>query len=71
MTSKTWDAVQTAARLLTQAILDTATATNSAARDEGFDVDRIDGERVDLKKTMTRLRAIRQELEDLEFVEFL
>jgi hypothetical protein len=58
--------VQQAQRLLSEAILGTATSRNGNAYEEGYDVNKIDETRL-----MGRLRAIRQELEDLEFTEYL
>lgn len=63
--------LQGAQRNISEAIMATAAARNGNAREEGYDVDRIDSDKQDLTKLMGRLRAIRQELEDLEFTEYL
>lgn len=63
--------VQAAIRELTEATLILAVHRNHTARETGYNVDDLEEKAADESKAMERIRAIRQELEDLEFTEYL
>lgn len=71
MTSTAREQVQVAIEAMTAAISSTTAHVASEAREPGSNVDSSDELMADGKKLVGRLRSIRMDLENLEFVEYL
>jgi hypothetical protein len=69
--TKAGELVRAAQRNLNDAILEVVANTSGEARYEGYDVDHHDDKMSDNRRFVEKVRAIRQQLEDLEFVDFL